>query len=136
MKIIFYKAEHGTFADKVISLFTRSKYSHCEILFSDGVCASSSPRDGGIRLKSIQIGDHWDVFELIGRYDEDAIKYWFMTNLGDSYDWLGAFGSVLSLDLTSEDKKFCSYSCAIVLGLDPIVSPGGLFRKLKRQCLI
>jgi len=130
MKIAFYIAKYGTFTDKVIAFFTRSKYSHCELIFSDGMFASSSPRDGGIRLKNISPDEHWDIIDLPNIYDESTIRYWFMTNDGDSYDWLGAVGSVLSIDLTSENKKFCSYSCAIVLGLDPIVTPGGLFRKL------
>ena len=130
MKIAFYIAKYGTFTDKVIAFFTRSKYSHCEIVFLDGMFASSSPRDGGVRLKMISPDDHWDIIDLGNEYSEKSIRYWFMSNKGDTYDWLGAIGSIFSIDLTSEDKKFCSYSCAIVLGLDPIVTPGGLFRKL------
>lgn len=136
MKIAFYKSEYGTKYDKTISFFTFSKYSHCEIVFPDGMCWSSSVRDGGVRGKYIELGDHWDVFDLIGDFSESAIKYWFMSHNGDLYDWVGAGGSLIHLDLTSENKKFCSYVCAIVLGIDPIVTPGNLYNTLKRQNMI
>lgn len=136
MKIAFYKAKHGKKLDKVISIFTLSKYSHCEIVFSNGECWSSSSREGGVRGKYIELGDHWDVFELIGDFNEAAIKYWFMSNDGDLYDWFGAVGSLFHIDLSSEDKKFCSYACAIVLGVSPIATPGNLYKTLKKQNLI
>ena len=136
MKIAFYIASNGYWQDKVVAASCFSKYSHCEIVFSDGMCGSASGRDGGVRLKNITLDDHWDVYELLGKYDESAIRYWFDINDADTYDWLGAIGSVLHLDLTSEDKKFCSYTCAIVLGIDPIISPGSLFRLLSKEKLI
>ena len=137
MKIIFYKAKNGTLFDKFISLLSFSEYSHCELLFSDGLCMSASSRDGGVRIKKIEIDEHWDVYDLPeGYYDEKAIRYWFASNIDDTYDWAGAVGSLVRLDLTTEDKKFCSYVCAICLGLDPIVTPGRLFKKLKECDII
>ena len=133
MQIIFYKAKYGSFTDKLIAFFTRSKYSHVELVFSDGVCGSSSARDGGVRLKTIDMDSHWDIFDLPNVYDESAIRYWFYINDGDSYDWLGAISSVFRIDLTTEDKKFCSYTVAINLGLSPIRSPGSLYRTLVSQ---
>ena len=132
LKIAFYKAHNGNYLDKTISVLTISKYSHCEIVFSDGVCASSSSRDGGIRFKQITLGAHWDVYEVIGDYDEAAIRYWFTLHSDDAYDWWGAVGSLFCVDWTSEDYKFCSYACASVLGLDPITTPGKLYHTLKK----
>jgi hypothetical protein len=132
MKIIFYKAKHGRWIDKLIAMASFSKYSHCELLFPDGLCRSASNRDGGIRTKKIDINCHWDSFDINGDFDVAAILYWFNTNKTDTYDFFGAIGSIFHIDLTSEDKKFCSYACAIVLGFSPIITPGGLYRVLKK----
>ena len=48
-KIAFYKAK-GNIIDKSIRLWTRSKYSHCEIVIGEN-WYSSSPRDKGVRAK-------------------------------------------------------------------------------------
>lgn len=132
MKIAFYKARHGNLYDKIISIITLSKYSHCEIVFPNGECWSSSSRDGGVRCKFINLDNHWDVFNINKSFDQSTIKNWFLDNNQDSYDWFGAFGSTIRLNSSSENKKFCSYVCAIVLGLNPIITPGSLFDKLKK----
>lgn len=148
MKIAFYKSKYGNLQDKVISALTFSRYSHCEMVLESGVCVSSSPRDGGIRYKEIELGDHWDVFELdmtkvfYGAYRnapyafETRVTDWFTSNENDTYDLVGAIASAFSIDATSENKKFCSYSCAHVLGYSPIITPGGLFRLLKSEGVI
>lgn len=139
MKIAFYIAKHGNFYDKIISFFTWSIYSHCEIIFdsvSPTYCASSSIRDGGIRFTNINFGDHWHVFELNTDKQESGVIAWFKENDTDVYDLTGAIASLFGVDLTSDNKKFCSQACAIVLGLDPIVTPKKLFNTLKREKIL
>lgn len=136
MKIAFYKARYGTWADKTIAVTTLSKYSHCEIVFSDGMCASSSIRDGGIRFKRINLSDHWDVYDLESYYDEDAVKYWFSLHQDNTYDYVGAIASAFGINLSSENKKYCSFACAAVLNLETTVTPGGLLADLKYRGLI
>lgn len=137
MKIAFYKSKKGKWLDKAISAVTLSQYSHCELIFSDGICASASPRDGGVRFKYITMGEKWDVYELPKSFNEIYAREWFIRHEEQSYDYLGAFGSAFNLDLTSPDKKFCSYACALALKLkDPIVSPGDLYDRLRQQRLI
>lgn len=136
MRIAFYKAKNGTWQDKSISLVTGSQYSHCELVFSDGMCASSSARDGGVRMKHIDLGEKWDVYTLLGKYDEDVIRYWFETHKDNKYNWLGAIGSVVDVDIGNEDKKFCSYCCALMVGINPIITPGKLFRTLALERMI
>ena len=136
MKIIFYKAKHGNFIYKIIAAASFSQYSHCELLLSSGECMTSSSRDGGVRKKFITLGDHWDVFDLNGNFDAQSIEYWFALHDGDLYDWIGAVGSAFKIDTTSDNKKFCSYVCAICLGLNPIITPGGLFRLMKKNGMI
>lgn len=131
-KIAFYKAKYGNWLDKTISIATLSKYSHCEIVFPDGMCASSSPRDGGVRFKRIDLDDHWDVYTLNMVLDSQKINYWFYIHQGEKYDWLGAAGSAVRLDLSSDNKKYCSQACSIVLGLDQhTIDPGRLHGILK-----
>lgn len=136
MKIAFYKSSNGTWLDKLISAFTLSKYSHCEIVFPNGECMSSSKRDGGVRIKIINLNTHWDVFELNTMYSEALVRYWFSIHDNSKYDWVGAVGSIFNIDLTSDNKKFCSYACATVLGIDKIITPGGLYRSLKKYNII
>lgn len=136
LRIAFYKAEYGTWQDKTIATATFSPYSHCEIVFPNGECASSSSRDGGVRIKYIDLGEHWDVFELNGEFSEQYIRYWFSINDGDTYDWSGAIASAFGIDLSTENRKYCSYACAVVLGMDPIVTPAMLYRRLVRDGII
>jgi hypothetical protein len=137
MKIAFYKAKNGTKLDVVVATVSLSEYSHCEIVFDDGMCASSSIRDGGIRFKRIKLDTgHWDIFELNTDISEKSIRYWFSIYEDNTYDWLGAAMSSIGINCSSEDKKYCSYACAFVLGLDPTITPGGLYRKLKKLGMI
>lgn len=133
IRIAFYKARHGNWQDYAVSAGTLSKYSHCEIVFSDGECASSSSRDGGVRFKQINLREHWDIYTINTTMKEESIRYWFYIHSGDKYDWPGAIVSVVGLDCSSEDKKYCSYACAAALGIDPVITPGGLYKKLKKS---
>lgn len=136
LRIAFYKASHGNWQDIAIALGTLSKYSHCEIVFDDTLCASSSSRDGGIRFKRIDLRDHWDIYDIKTVVDVDCIKYWFNLHEGDTYDWPGAIASAVGLDLSSDRKKYCSQTCATVLGLDPVITPGGLHKLLIKKGII
>ena len=55
MKLAFYKAKHGTKIDKIVAAAIGSEYSHVELVFSDGICFSASPRDKGVRFKTINL---------------------------------------------------------------------------------
>lgn len=93
MKLALYKG-NSKFLDRVTASWTMGKYSHCEMCFSDGVCASSSRIDGGVRFKTIdfKIGE-WDFIELPG--DESKVRAWFEEHEGDKYDHLGLLGFIL-----------------------------------------
>ena len=133
MKIAFYIAEKGDWVDKLISIITRSKYSHCEMVFPNGEFASSSPRDGGIRFKFIEQDSHWEIFDVHATMSEEEIRRWFEGNDQDTYDWIGAFMSIFGIMIKREDKKFCSYVCALMLGKYPAVTPGKLYRILNNE---
>lgn len=137
MKIAFYIAKNGTWLDKLISILTFSRYSHCELVFSTAEFGSSSARDGGVRLKYIDMDSHWDFFDVknedgteITLEQEKVIYYWFLVNDSQKYDWSGAIMSLFGINWTSDDKKFCSYVCASMLGVDAIVTPQKLYKNL------
>lgn len=135
MQLIFYKAVNGTIYDKSIAFYTRGKYSHCEILFSDGVCFSASPRDGGTRFKVIEVESHWDRI-AVGTSHEDEVWQWCARQVGKPYDWLGILG--LSLNYRNSDKKkwYCSEVCVTalrrvgLLDVRPNLSPNALYRRI------
>ena len=136
MKIAFYLGAQGKLQDKIVCLATLSKYSHVELVLDDGTCLSASKRDGGVRSKKIELGENWHVYDLTNIYDEVGINYWFSLHDGDKYHWLGAIGAGLNINIFSNNKKYCSQVVALMLGLESNITPGGLFRKLKKEKLI
>jgi hypothetical protein len=91
------------------------QYSHCEIVFSDGVCGSSSWMDGGVRLKVIDLDPaRWDTFEING--DEHAARRWFEEHAGQPYDLLGLLGFVWRRGTHQRSKWTCGEAAAASLG--------------------
>lgn len=129
MKMAFYKGK-GNFFDALVRLVTRSEYSHCEIVI-DGVCWSSSPRDGGVRRTQINLqSGHWDVIDLVG--NEEAVSLWFKSREGASYDWIGLIRTVIPFFPHSKTKWFCSEACGAALGINAsTLSPQDLFDRLR-----
>lgn len=119
MKVAFYKAKYGDWIDKIVSWYTKSPYSHCELVFSNGDFLSSSKRDGGVRYTNIDNLERWDIYELQdSKYSEDLIRLIVRQYLGQKYDIIGAIGSAFNIDLSDKNKKFCSNLCAILLGIE------------------
>ena len=58
----------GDWKDKAIRFFTRGQYSHCEMAVANGDewdCYTSSPRDGGVRMKTMKLSPtEWDLIKL------------------------------------------------------------------------
>lgn len=131
MKIAMYKGPPGDFWHKVghwaTCLWTRSKYSHCDLVFSDApvggkhLCASSSARDGGVRFKRIDLGSgKWDVFDLPGfdSFDEAYARQWFNDHAGRGYDYLGLLWFLLPIKAINHPQHFfCSEALAHALQL-------------------
>ena len=122
MKVYAYKAfghPKTTLLDNVIGVTSFSKYSHTELVFSDGVCFSASGRDHGARFKDINPHpDRWDIFDLdITEEEEEHIR--FMAKLyvkkKIKYDYFGAVTSGLHLCLLNK-TYFCSEIVAVLLG--------------------
>lgn len=109
--------------DWLIRKATKGQYSHCEIaVYKSRIighydkqewfeCYSSSPRDGGVRCKIINVSDRskWDLVEL-SNISEAQIKAYFEQTKGQKYDWWGALGIVLGIK-QKRSKFFCSEWC-------------------------
>lgn len=114
VSIAFYKGKDDLL-DRLVQWWTKSPYSHCELVI-DGVAYSSSPRDGGMRTKVIDFNpNHWDIIPISA--DKDACKKWFNDRLGAKYDWLGLLGFIIPMRLESPYRWFCSEAIASALGL-------------------
>ena len=136
MKIAFYKGEqtglvgaYGKFQKK----FDSEEFTHCEIVFSDGMAASSSLRDKGTRFKKIDFHpDRWVFIDVSWASEESARKY-FTDRLGTKYDLKGNIFFAFGFVRDDKDKLFCSEACAEALGLKEgwRYSPNGLYQIMK-----
>ena len=122
--LALYKGK-GDWVDKLIRLATKGRYSHCEMAveqrrYKSGdrclpevsyICYSSSPRDGGVRCKVIDVDDtsKWDLIELSNVTEEQINAYFEQTN-GQKYDLWGALGVVFGFKQRGE-RFFCSEWC-------------------------
>ena len=114
--LALYKGR-GTLFNRLVRLWTRSKYSHCELVLADGRWLSASAMDGGVRAKHIELNlEHWDLIPLLWANHRQIARV-FRANAGQGYDFFGLFGSqLLPVGLHSRRRWFCSEFCAAALG--------------------
>lgn len=114
MRVAFYKRDR-TFFGRLISWWTRSEYTHVELVFGDGMFFSAHPADGGTRYKKFDLSDlsHWDFYELPTLPTEEGEMRAFCDGeVGCRYDWFGIFlAQVLGLNRQHPDWWFCSEVC-------------------------
>jgi len=120
MYLAKYKGPPTDFKHKVGHYLTRlwlwSRYSHAELVI-DGVCYSSSMRDGGVRPKVIDLtSGRWDVVEC-KRGDPVVAKAWFEAHDGDLYDYWGLVRWVFPFIPQDPHKETCFESIGLALGL-------------------
>lgn len=119
VKIAFYKNKSHLF-NKLVSWYTRGKYSHCEIIVGEtqageSVCYSSSFRDHGVRKKYIILDPNvWDVVTI--DYDPKIAQDWFDQRIGYKYDVLGLVGFLFRRLDGEKRKYFCSEAVAESIG--------------------
>lgn len=119
MKAAFYKATRpgwqGIYS-RAVRVIDRGPYSHCELVFSDGMSGSASYIDGGVRLKRIDYNPaHWDFIDLPDAAEPYA-RDWFERNSGAPYDLMGNLRFVLPWLADSQRGWFCSEAMAAALG--------------------
>ena len=118
MKLAFYKSTRPGFAgiyNRLVRWWDNGPYSHCELIFSDGLSGSSSFMDGGVRLKKIDYdSEKWDFVEI--DIDEVKARTWFENHQGCEYDIAGNIRFLIDFLPDAQDKFFCSESIAESLG--------------------
>lgn len=142
MIVAFYKG--SGFVSRLIKLWTRSRYSHCELVFSDGRHFSADtemPMHTRFSTQQLDI-KNWDFLVLpLTHEQENKVKGFCVDEIGCRYDWTGIFLSqFIRLGYQSKTKWFCSEVCAAGLqqvgmleGVKPNrVSPGKLFKLLNK----
>jgi len=120
MKIAFYKGTksgiNGIY-NRGVRWIEDGLYSHCEIIFSNGLSASSSFMDGGVRFKDIEYDlAKWDVIDLPWADEKKAITY-FTQRLGKPYNLRGNLHFIFGFIRGDSDGEFCSEACAGALGI-------------------
>jgi hypothetical protein len=122
MKIAFYKGTRkgvsGIYSVGV-RFVTNSPYSHCEMIFSDGISASASFIDKGVRFKNIDYSNShdWDFIDIPDRYEKYAFD-WFKANNGKPYDLLGNLHFLIGFIRGNDGDWFCSEALASALGIE------------------
>lgn len=119
LQVAFYKAKYGDWLDRVIdSCSGFGGHSHVELVFDDGVCFSSSGRDGGVRFKTIDIhSGHWDIVPLPAVTDaqEAVMRAAARAQLGLPYNFNACLGFILPFVPRNPNARMCSEVCSDVL---------------------
>lgn len=101
----------------LVCKWERGEYSHCELVFSDGMSASASFMDKGVRFKQIEYTNtNWTAVPLPPEL-EAAARAWFEEHEGESYDLMGNLHMVIGFFPEARRKKFCSEALAAALGM-------------------
>lgn len=128
VRLALYRGR-GDALDALIRVWTRSAYSHCEIVLPDGRWVTSSPRDGGVVSRYLDcVPGEWDFIDLPW-VSVATVESLFEQERGAGYDWIGLLGSqVLPVGIQSSTRWFCSEFCAAVMGFEnpQRFSPGAL----------
>jgi len=115
MKVAFYKYAQrpglaGLF-DALIRRVTHGPYSHCELVFPDGVSYSSSIQDDGTRFKRIVFDPaKWDFIDLpeLPPIAMAWMEKFCTGELGSGYDFPGVFRFLCPRIPESKNRWFCS----------------------------
>lgn len=117
IKLVFYKAP-GTIFSKIIRLWTKSDYSHVEMIMDDK-WISSDAKFGGVRILPLHSLNHddWDYVEVDvdGRAKKKVLAF-IEENKDAKYDWAGLFlGTVFDISAEDRTKFFCSEMMTLIL---------------------
>ena len=104
----------SSLVSSLISIFTRSRSYHSELVFSDGYAFAIS----GKRIEMVKRNYDWYKWHLvplsmIKSHDEELIKKDVQEILASNpkYDWLGAIGGMWCSRLQNPNRWYCSEFC-------------------------
>jgi hypothetical protein len=146
--IIGFEKSPKTIIQKLINLWTKGKYFHCEIAFegSSSVIYNyvSTPEDGLIKEEFKGKKENFDYIEISSTISNNSlliIEEYIKEQLYTNYDYKGIFLSqIFKVGINEQEKWFCSefvvkimqlFLVKKVLDLVPNkVSPNDLFKVL------
>ncbi len=134
MNLAFYLAAKGTWFDRLIAAWDHGKFSHVELVLVDAgaqsVCCSSSSRDGGARVKWIDLTDgKWVKSHVPTTPEQDRAIASFIEPIcrrRAKYDWLGILGFPLRWNTQNSQRWFCSELCTAALQAAGVKAVGSL----------
>lgn len=104
----------SSLVSSLISIFTRSRSYHSELVFSDGYAFAIS----GKRIEMVKRNYDWYKWHLvplsmIESHDEELIKKDVQEILASNpkYDWVGAIGGMWCSHLQNPNRWYCSEFC-------------------------
>ena len=154
IRIAFYKGTDG-WHNRLISWWTKSPYSHAELILPDGITwISISPFVNckvTARPKVAYNKADWDfiAFDVTQKQYETILKFYNQT-AGCGYDWIGMFLSqFIPFHIKHRHRWYCSEWIAYALMLSDVVSweekaifdctdlsPGFLYHMLYNNCSV
>jgi hypothetical protein len=142
VQIAFYKGP-GDAVTHIIRLWTRSRYSHTEILFDNGVTfAASGRKPKGVSLTKDKIYDRrfWDFIRFnITTDDEERVFNYAKTFDGCPFSWQGVWRHIIPWIPPDNYGWYCTEIILHVLhatlhnfeGVDWNITPGQLYELLR-----
>jgi uncharacterized protein YycO len=138
MKVAFLRGT--SFFDKLIKGWTGEKYSHCELVFSDGVTIGNSLKSP-FRVESKKVNynkGYWDFIEIKIDLDQEIkMRTFCNAQIGKEYDWKAIwFSQFIPLKFQDDKRWFCSELCVAALQqikylpyeLPSEINPGEFYR--------
>jgi hypothetical protein len=123
MHVAFYTGTRPGYQglyNRLVRWWESGDCSHVELIFKDGLSASASLADGGVRFKAIDYNpDHWIIVDLGNHFDEDFARQWFADRIKDGaqYDLLGQLHFVFAPIRGDKARYWCSEAVASALQL-------------------
>ena len=110
--VAFYKGE-GLRRDRFVRWWTRSQYSHVELVMPNGTMAGIRPPEDPIVRRRSLLGikeDDWDFIEIsVTEKQLRKIRKFIESTKGQGYDWLGMIASHLTpCKVKLPNKWYCS----------------------------
>jgi len=126
ISIAFYKG-YGDILNKIVRKWTKSIYSHAELILNDNeTWVSISPKIGSKisenKVPYVDVDD-WDVITLnINEEQYQTILDFYAETKGKKYDWVGMLLSqFLPLRIKTENRWYCSEWIAYALRIACVV---------------
>ena len=142
--VILAFQDDGTKVSSLIKWWTKSDFSHCEIII-DNYWISSGPRGGAYIQKLRPLTDKYIYVNVSVQQDKiHEALYFAFCQIGTKYDWLGIFFTqFIKMNAQNEDKWFCSEICTSLLQImnnkqvqnlkSVDQSPGDLYKLFRKE---